>query len=107
MNALDDAIQSLRGLYRRGNPYTSKEAAGSIVKSITAIQGMVLAYAHSRGPTGFTDEEMNAAFSIYGSTLRSRRAELTAKGAIVPSEMRRRTAAGRNAVVWIHKEFDQ
>jgi hypothetical protein len=47
------------------------------------------------------------AFHNNGSTYRSRRAELTKSGMIVPTEQRRKMPSGRNAVVWKHKEFTE
>lgn len=93
-------------MYRRHDPDTSKEAAESIVESLTLLQEDVLAYARDRGSEGFTDEQLSRDFHCYGSTYRSRRAELTKLGKIVPTDRRRRMASGRNAVVWMHKEFD-
>ena len=87
-------------LFRRDSRQTSIEAAESIVPALTDIQNAVLAYAKSR-PTGFTDDEMNRHFQSYGSTYRTRRAELTAKNLIVDSGKLARLPSGRNATVWI------
>ena len=93
-------------LHRKHDPDTSKEAAQSVIESLTLLQEDVLAYAWDRGLEGFTDEQLSREFNCYGSTYRSRRAELTKLGKIVPTDRRRKMASGRNAVVWIHKEFD-
>lgn len=107
MNAVIEALDSLRGLYRRENPDTSKEAAQSIVHELTAIQKKVISYAHLQGKKGFTDDDLSSWFLCKGSTYRSRRTELTAKGIIVPSERRARLKSGRHAVVWVHKDYQQ
>jgi hypothetical protein len=99
-------LNNISKLYRRHDPDTSKKAAESIVESLTLLQEDVLAYARDCGSEGFTDEELSHDFHCYGSTYRSRRAELTKLGKIVPTDRRRRMASGRNAVVWMHKEFD-
>ena len=89
-----------RKLFRRDSRATSIEAAESIVPALTDIQNAVLAYAKQK-PTGFTDDEMNRHFQSYGSTYRTRRAELTAKNLIVDSGKVSRLPSGRNATVWV------
>lgn len=95
----------LKKLFRRHDPDTSKQAAESIVDDLTLLQEDVLAYAWDKGGDGFTDHELSRDFNCFGSTYRSRRAELTKLGKIIPTDKRSRTPSGRNAVVWIHKEF--
>lgn len=107
MNALTDAIESLRGLYRRHDPDTSKEAAASIKGERTRYQEEVLGFALFKGAEGFTDEQLSSWFLCTGSTYRTRRAELTAKGMIVPSGRRARLKSGRHAVVWVHKDHQE
>jgi hypothetical protein len=93
-------------MHRKHDPDTSREAAKSIVKSVTSLQSDVLFYAKDCGPSGFTDEDLNKAFMCWSSSYRSRRSELTARGLIVPSGRKKRLPSGRNAIVWIHKEYD-
>lgn len=95
----------IKKLFRSHDPDTSKYAAESIVDSLTLIQKDVLAFAKDQGERGFTDYELGNAFHNNGSTYRSRRAELTKSGMIVPTQNRRKMPSGRSAVVWIHKEF--
>ena len=90
-------------LFRRDSRATSIEAAVSIVPALPEIQAAVLAYAKQK-PTGFTDDDLNKHFQSYGSTYRSRRAELTAKNLIVNSGKLTRLPSGRNATVWILAE---
>jgi hypothetical protein len=87
-------------LFRRDSRQTSIDAALSIAPSLTDIQTAVLAFAKIR-PTGFTDDELSRHFQSYGSTYRSRRAELTAQNLIVDSGKVSRLPSGRNATVWI------
>ena len=96
----------IKKLFRRESRQTSIDAAISIVPSLTDIQNAVLAYAMHR-PTGFTDDEMNRHFQSYGSTYRTRRAELTAKNLIADSGKLARLPSGRNATVWILTEFTE
>jgi len=93
-------------LHRLHDPDTSKYAAKSIIDSLTLIQEDVLAYAFDQGERGFTDYELGNAFQNHGSTYRSRRAELTKSGMIVPTEQRRKMPSGRGAIVWKHREFN-
>jgi len=90
----------IKKLFRRESRQTSIDAAVSIVPSLTDIQNAVLAYA-KQNPSGFTDDEMNRHFQSYGSTYRTRRAELTAKNLIVDSGKLARLPSGRNATVWV------
>ena len=93
-------------LFRRESRQTSIDAAQSIVPSLTEIQNAVLQYANTM-PTGFTDDQMNRHFQSYGSTYRTRRAELTAKNLIVDSGKLARLPSGRNATVWLLAKFKE
>lgn len=93
-----------RKLFRRDSRATSIEAAISIMPALTDIQNAVMAYAKQM-PTGFTDDEMNRHFLCYGSTYRTRRAELTAKNLIADSGKLARLPSGRNATVWILSQY--
>ena len=93
-----------RKLFRRESRQTSIDAAESIVPSLTDIQNAVLQYANTM-PTGFTDDQMNRHFQSYGSTYRTRRAELTAKNLIADSGKLSRLPSGRNATVWVLAKY--
>ena len=93
-----------RKLFRRESRQTSIDAAESIVPSLTDIQNAVLQYANTM-PTGFTDDQMNRHFQHYGSTYRTRRAELTAKNLIADSGKLARLPSGRNATVWVLAKY--
>jgi hypothetical protein len=93
-----------RKLFRRESRQTSIDAAESIVPSLTDIQNAVLQYANTM-PTGFTDDQMNRHFQSYGSTYRTRRAELTAKNLIADSGKLARLPSGRNATVWVLAKY--
>jgi hypothetical protein len=105
MSLIDSYMESIRGLYRKENPDTSKEAAESIQKSRVRIRSEVVSYALMRGAEGFTDESLSRWFLCNGSSYRTRRSELTKSGVIVPSRKRARLASGRHAVVWVHKDY--
>jgi hypothetical protein len=93
-----------RKLFRRESRQTSIDAAESIVPSLTDIQNAVLQYANTM-PTGFTDDQMSRHFQTYGSTYRTRRAELTAKNIIADSGKLARLPSGRNATVWVLAKY--
>ena len=94
-------------LHRWHDPETSREAAESVVNKLGEIQDKVLAYAARMADHGFTDDMLSEWFECRGSTYRTRRAELTAKGLIVPTRRRARLASGRHAVVWCHRDYYQ
>jgi hypothetical protein len=71
---------------------TSREAADAIKPD---------AYLRGRGEDGATDEEMQDALGMGGSTQRPRRRELELAETVRNSGRTRRTKSGRNAVVWI------
>ncbi len=85
---------------RTHDPDTSHEAAESISPRLRALQARVLAYAASE-PDGFTDRDLEAAMGDSGSTWRTRRSELAAKGYIRDSGERRTHGTGRRHIVWI------
>ena len=90
---------------RLTDPETSHEAADS-VKNITQTQSAILTLL----TFPMTDEVLIDAFYRYAdnaglklaspSGIRSRRAELVAKGLVVDSGERAKLSTGRNAIVW-------
>lgn len=85
-------------LAQRHSP-TSVAAAEAIQPCSANLRGKVLAFLREHG--GATDEEGIEATGISPSTYRPRRIELVRSGAVADSGTTRRTAAGRNAVIWI------
>jgi len=94
--------QSIK-LHRRHDHDTSIEAAIAIAPKLNEIQQQVLAFARNQ-PDGFTDVDLNKFFNCTGSTFRTRRAELVAKGLIINSWKRERIH-GRSHIVWILKDY--
>lgn len=90
---------------RTTDPHTSHDAAKSIESVTMRIRRAVEDFAIDKGSSGFTDWEMDSFFGCFGSTYRTRRAELTKQGIIVPTHQRRATPSGRTAVVWRHRDF--
>ena len=80
---------------------TSMEAAEAIRPKVNSLQKRVLAYLRACGSYGATDEEMQDALGLEGSTQRPRRRELQQQGLITgPEGLVRKTSSGRNAQVW-------
>lgn len=85
--------------FQRHSP-TSREAACKI-RGVTAAQrAAVYAFIHDQGARGATDLEIADALQLSGSSARPRRIELVTSGVVIDSGTTRKTASGRNAVVW-------
>lgn len=105
MNLLDFGAEPLA---RTSDPETSHEAAESVRPFLTARREAVLLVLGGAGP--MTDEELQAEYLFAAgmdivpaqsaSGLRTRRSELVDAGMVVDTGERRRTASGRQAVVW-------
>ena len=90
---------------RRTDPGTSHQAAEAVTPGLNAIQRIVEAFARSR-PDGFLDVELIEATPDLGqSTLRTRRAELTARNVVLDSGRRRKPdGATTPHTIWIHRD---
>lgn len=91
---------------RRSDPETSKAAARSVTR-IRQSQRLILETLRAKGP--LSDEEIYSALLAAGffgnrplspSGARTRRKELVRLGYVESSSDRRKTAAGREAIVW-------
>jgi hypothetical protein len=80
---------------------TSREAASAIKGKSARLREQVLDELR-RKPA--TDEELATVLNLSGNTARPRRVELVEIGIVEDSGERRKTASGRNAVVWRVKE---
>lgn len=78
---------------------TSRLAADEIEPSAETLRGRLLTVLRSY-PEGLTDEQMQAATGMGGSTQRPRRQELERAGLCYKTLQTRRTASGRLAIVW-------
>jgi hypothetical protein len=91
------------GLFSHNSPQTSREAAKIVVPYINEIQATVLAEVRKAGEHGITDYELENGLGNHSATLRSRRAELVAKG-LVQNSGQRRKQNGSNRTVWVAVE---
>lgn len=91
---------------RRTDPETSHDAADSVTPDLRQLQARVADYAKRRGRLGFTDAQMSNDLQDPGSTLRTRRSELTARNIILDSGERRTFGeSARQRIVWVHRDF--
>lgn len=81
---------------------TSFSALLEIEGSAATIRGLILREIIAKD--GATDEELEKALGIKGSTQRPRRRELEQQGLIQDSGLRRLTSSGREAIVWVAVE---
>lgn len=93
-------MESTQGMYRSTDPATSREAAESIVDKRSALKKAIRNALRETGPT--TDEVILARPEFAGyreSTVRTRRSELVAEGAII-AVGERLNSRGRKMIVW-------
>jgi hypothetical protein len=91
------------------NPYvadsaTSQAAAESIKPLTGEMLLKVLAAIRNAGLNGLTDDEGQTITGLGGSTYRPRRVNLQRVGLVFDYGVRRKTASGREAVVWFAVE---
>lgn len=83
---------------------TSQAAAALIEPTAGTLRAQVLAYLRECGNAGATDEEIQSALTMNPSTQRPRRIELEKLGLVLRTAQTRKTASGRDAVVFIAAE---
>ena len=90
--------------FQRGSA-TSEKAAEEILSIRPTILARVLAFYRSQGRVGATNDELSFALGIPIQTICARKRELEIKGLIWPADKQRKTRSGRQAEVYIAKEF--
>lgn len=80
---------------------TSRDAAQAIEPRTETLRRAVLDYIRRCGDEGATDEQVQDALAMSGSTQRPRRVELQEMGLVIDSGKTRPTKSGRKAVVWV------
>lgn len=80
---------------------TSEAASIAVEDKAGDYRRRVYEFYLKRGAEGATDDEVQVALDMDPSTQRPRRIELVENGKLMGSEKRRRTRAGRFAVVWV------
>jgi hypothetical protein len=95
-----------RAYARRYDPGTSHQAADAVSPDLKALQARVADFARRAGQSRFTDAQMEDELGDAGSTLRSRRSELTARNIILDSGLTRTYGySTRQRIVWVHRDF--
>lgn len=90
--------------YKRDSE-TSRAAAEQSRPKAPSYRAACLGFVYGRARAGATNEEVATALGMKIQTVCPRMKELRETGQLVDSAMRRATESGRDAVVWIHKDF--
>ena len=83
---------------------TSRAAAMSVEPKTGTQRAIVLAFLRGCGPSGATDEQMQALIPLSANTQRPRRVELVKALLVVDSGLTKTTQSGKGAVLWIATE---
>lgn len=84
---------------------TSIEAAHALACRLGPLQSLILDFIARRGPSGATSDERAAGLGIDRGSIQPRTTELSRKGLIIDSGLRRFSATGRRAIVWCLPEM--
>lgn len=82
---------------------TQEQAAARIKWRVTGMRQTIYRMIKEAGERGATDDEIQRALDIEGSTERPRRRELEIAGHIVNAEKVRANSRGNNETVWVVK----
>jgi hypothetical protein len=91
--------------YRSNAPRTSRQAAEHMVDKAPTQRERVLEYVHGCGERGATAWEVEVALQMRSSSVNPRMWELRKLARIVPTERRRPTESGCDAVVHVAAEY--
>jgi hypothetical protein len=80
---------------------TSRGAAVDIRPDANRLRMLVLEALRRAGDAGMTDEEIQDALNMAGSTERPRRGELVGRGFVRDSGIKRAVRSGKPATVWV------
>jgi hypothetical protein len=84
---------------------TNIEAADSLASRLGTLQNLTLNFIARRGAFGATSDECTAGLGIDRGSVQPRTSELSRKGLIIDSGLRRRNGTGKRAIVWSLPEF--
>ncbi len=98
------ALRDLPPPFKRDSE-TSIAAAKDVRPKAPSYRAACLGFVYGRGRAGATNEEVATALGMKIQTVCPRMKELREAGQLVDSQLRRETDSGRQAVVWIHKDF--
>lgn len=107
MSAQANLLRELRDIHGRNIAFASlptprrRSVPRAIITKLTDLQANVMSFARARGKAGFTDEDLSEHFrGAEYSTYRTRRAELTQAGWLVPTRYRKMVKSGHWARLW-------
>lgn len=99
-------MNSDRAHARHSDPSTSHQAADFATLGIKKARDLVERFAWKQGPDGFVDAQLSDELGDTGSTLRTRRSELTAANVILDSGRKGKFGdSERLRIVWVHRDF--
>lgn len=84
---------------------TSIEAADALASRLGTLQKLTLDFIARRGAFGATSDECAAGLGIDRGSIQPRTSELSRKGLIIDSGLRRLNATRKRAIVWSLPEF--
>lgn len=84
---------------------TSIESADALASRLGTLQNLTLNFIARCGAVGATSDECAAGLGIDRGSVQPRTSELSRKGLIVDSRLRRLNATGKRAIVWSLPEF--
>ncbi len=88
------------GLARSTDPETAR-AAAELLKARGSKEARIYRFLLGRGDFGATDNEMQLALNLPANSQPTRRNQLVRQGLVKATDLRRTTARGRQAVVWV------
>lgn len=89
----------------KGYQETSREAYEAALPTMPTTKERVLAFIESCGYRGATDQEVQHSIGMHIGTQGPARFGLVQDGLVIKTDMRRPTASGRNAIVWVAKQY--
>lgn len=107
MSAQANLLRELRAIHSSNVEFSPlpkprrRQTPRELLTKLTDLQANVMSFARARGKAGFTDEDLSLHFGREEySTYRTRRAELTAAGWIVPTRYRKMLKSGHWGRLW-------
>ena len=90
-----------RSLRRNSDPDTSDAAAAAASAFVGTHEQRILAFLDSAGSKGGTKDEIGTGTGLAAIAVSRRMKALQERGRVLDSGMRRKTPAGKEAIVWV------